>query len=91
LPDASKVVQGLLPKLSECVQPVDKSAGPRVIHIGARVGSDGRVSCTVATGAGAVPDEVRTCSRSTLESARFGAPKSGAGLVAIPMKILGAK
>ena len=91
LPDAMKVVQGLLPKLSECVQPVEKGSGLRVIHIGARVGSDGRVSCTVATGAGTVPEEVRTCSRSTLEAARFGAPKSGAGLVSIPVKILAAR
>jgi len=91
LPDAMKVVHGLLPKLSECVQPVEKSSGLRVIHIGARVGSDGRVSCTVATGAGAVPEEVRTCSRTALEATRFGAPKSGAGLVSIPVKILAAK
>lgn len=91
LPDAGKVVESLLPRLSECVQPVDKSSGLRVIHIGARVGSDGRVSCAVAASAGAVPEEVRTCSRSTLESAKFNAPKSGAGLVSIPVKILGAK
>ncbi len=91
VPDASKVVERLLPKLSECVQPVEKSSGLRVIHLGARVASDGRVSCTVATGAGTVPEEVRTCSKNTLEAARFGAPKSGAGLVAIPMKILGAR
>jgi hypothetical protein len=91
LPDASKVVEGLLPKLSECVQPVGKSAGLRVVHVGARVGPDGRVTCALATGVGLVPEEVRTCSRSALESARFSPPKSGTGLVSIPVKILGAK
>ncbi|MBX3214754.1 MAG: hypothetical protein KF850_22145 [Labilithrix sp.] len=89
LPDANRVVQGLLPKLSECAQQMEASSTLRVIHVGARVGADGRVACALATGAGAIPEEVRTCSRGALESARFGAPKSGVGLVSIPVKILG--
>lgn len=89
LPDANKVVQGLLPKLADCAQQLDPSSTLRVIHVGARVGADGRVACALATGAGTIPEEVRVCSRGALESARFGAPKSGVGLVSIPVKVLG--
>ncbi|MBX3220743.1 MAG: hypothetical protein KF795_09505 [Labilithrix sp.] len=88
LPDANKVVETVLPRLSECVQQMDKSSALRVIHVGARVGADGRVACALATGAGSIPEEVRSCSRAALETARFAAPKSGIGLVSIPVKIL---
>jgi hypothetical protein len=88
LSDASEVVTSLLPKLTECVQPLDKSQTLRVIHVGARVGSDGSVACALTTATSVVPDEVRACTSAVLERARFKAPRSGMGLVSIPIKVL---
>jgi hypothetical protein len=87
LPDASEVVSSILPKLTDCVQPLDKSQDLRVSHVGPRVGSGGRVVCALATSRGPVPDEVRACASAVLEGARFKAPRSGVGLVSIPIKV----
>lgn len=89
LSGATKVIQELMPKLDVCAQRVDPHSGLRVLHIGARVGSDGRVSCALATGASSVSEEVRECARRSVESVRFSAPTSREGLVTIPVKILG--
>lgn len=87
LPDASEVISSLLLKLTDCVQPLDKSQDLRVIHVGARVGSDGTVACALATATYPVPDEVRACTSAVLQMARFKAPRSGVGLVSIPIKV----
>ena len=89
LPDGSRVVQAVYPKLSECIQDVDSTSGLRVVHIGARIGADGRVVCALAAAASTVPESLRNCAQGKLASARFAAPPSGVGLVSIPMKILG--
>jgi len=88
LPDASEVISSLLPKLTDCVQPLDKSKELRVIHVGARVGADGTVTCALATAtSSSVPEEVRDCTEAVLKEARFKAPRSGVGLVSIPIKV----
>ena len=91
LPDGSRVVQSVYPTLSECTQGADAASGLRVLHIGARVGSDGRVVCALAAGATPVPESLRSCAQGKLASVRFAAPPTGSGLVSIPMKILGSR
>jgi hypothetical protein len=91
LSDATPVVKSLLPALDACMRGMPASAGLRLVYVGGRVGKDGKVECALATGAKDVPDAVRACAADVLMSAKFAAPKSGSGLVSIPVKVLGKK
>jgi hypothetical protein len=89
LPDsAHDVVEALLPQLHECTKGGDGKAGLRVIHVGARVGKDGRVQCALASSAAPMPSKVRTCAASVLAGAKFPPPKGAVGLVSVPVKVL---
>jgi hypothetical protein len=92
LPDsAHEVVEALLPELHGCTEGIDKSAGLRVVHVGARVGKDGRVECALASSASPLPAKVRECAAGAIAQARFPAPRSAVGLVSVPVKVLSRK
>lgn len=89
LPDsAHDVVEALLPQLHECTKGGDGKSALRVIHVGARVGKDGRVQCALASSAAPVPSKVRTCAAGVLAGAKFPPPKGAVGLVSVPVKVL---
>ncbi|MBX3187765.1 MAG: hypothetical protein KF819_12150 [Labilithrix sp.] len=85
------MVQGLLRSLDDCVQDMPESDKLRVIYVGGRVGRDGRVECALATSAEALPAPVRACAAGVLMKAKFSPPKSGSGLISIPVKVMGRK
>lgn len=89
LPDsAHDVVVALLPQLHDCTKGGDAKSNLRVIHVGARVGKDGRVQCALASAAAPMPSKVRTCAAGVLAGAKFPAPKGAVGLVSVPVKVL---
>ena len=86
--DAHEVAESLLPKFQKCVLGAEKNEGMRVLHVGGRVGRDGRVTCAIATSPTPMPEEMRECAATALENARFSAPKKGEGLISIPLKLM---
>ncbi len=88
IPNALPVIEGLLPALDGCLDALDVSSRLRVVHVGGRVGKDGRVECALATGVSSMSLAVTECVEGVLERARFSPPKSGSGLVSIPIKVL---
>jgi hypothetical protein len=68
---------------------MDKAEGMRVLHVGGRIGKDGKVTCAIATSPTPLPAEVRECAATALERTKFPAPKkTGAGLISIPLKLM---
>lgn len=92
LPDSAyEVVEALLPRLHECTQGGGGQSTLRVIHVGARVGKDGRVECALASSAMPMPSKVRSCAADVLAGAKFPPPKGAVGLVSVPVKVLARK
>ena len=92
LPDsAHEVVEALLPQLHDCTKGGDGKSALRVIHVGARVGKDGRVQCALASSSVPVPSKVRTCAAAVIAGAKFPSPKGQVGLVSVPVKVLARK
>lgn len=89
MPDAFEVLESLVPELEACIRGVDRSSGLRSVLVGARVGADGRTQCAVASTSGTLPQEVGDCSAGVLRAAKFPAPKGGAGLVLVPITLVG--
>lgn len=87
--DAHDVAEGLLPKFQQCVLGVEKGESMRVLHVGGRIGKDGRVTCAIATSPTPLSAEVRDCAANALEKTKFPAPKkNGPGLISIPLKLM---
>jgi hypothetical protein len=91
IPDAVPVIKALMPELDACVSQMGESSGLRLVYVGGRIGAHGEVQCALATAADDVPEPVRNCAAGVISKAKFGTPRSGAGLVSIPVKILGKK
>lgn len=88
MPDsAHEVVEALLPKLHQCTVDTEGKSTLRVIHVGARVGKDGRVQCALASSAAPMPSKMRECAASVLAGATFPPPRSAVGLVSVPVKV----
>jgi hypothetical protein len=85
--DIYDVVEGLLPDLKRCMQTAAGAEGLRVVHVGAKVGGDGGVSCAVASASRGVPAEVRACAEGVLGRARFKPPNRGTGLLSVPIEV----
>lgn len=85
--DVYDVIERLLPQLQSCVA----SARSSVVYVGAEVAKNGKVTCALASAHDPLPDAMRACVESTLGRATFKPPKKGAGLLAVPLQILGAK
>jgi hypothetical protein len=91
IPDAVPVIKALMPELDACVSQMGESSGLRLVYVGGRIGAHGEVQCALATAADDVPEPVRNCAAGVISKAKFGTPRSGVGLVSIPVKILGKK
>jgi hypothetical protein len=89
--DAHDVAEALLPKFQQCVIGAEKGETMRVLHVGARVGKDGKVMCAIATSPSPLPEEIRACAAGALEQAKFPPPKKGEGLISIPLKVMARK
>jgi hypothetical protein len=88
---AHDVAEGLLPKFQQCVLGGEANETMRVLHVGGRVGRDGKVTCAIATSPTPLPPEIRSCAASALEQAKFPPPKKGEGLISIPLKLMARK
>lgn len=86
MPDAFEVLESLVPALQGCMQEAEKSSRLRSVLVGARVGTDGRAQCALATSA-SLPPKVSECAAGVLRGAKFPAPKGGAGLVLVPISV----
>jgi hypothetical protein len=85
--DVYTVLDDLMPDVKECVRASGKSAGRRVVVVGARVAKDGAVACAVASSTSPVTDEARSCLAKVFGRAHFKAPKKGTGLLSVPIEI----
>jgi hypothetical protein len=88
--DAFDVLESLVPELEECVRGVERS-GPgavRAILVGARVNTDGRTACALATPrSGMLPTKTSECASALFMKTRFPPPKGGMGLILVPMTL----
>jgi hypothetical protein len=86
MPDAFDVLESLVPELQACVRAASspERAGPSSILVGARVKTDGRTECALATPA--IPD-VSACTTRVFLGAKFPPPKGGPGLVLVPIAL----
>ncbi len=85
--DLYPVLDALLPDVKRCVRDTGKTAGRRVVVVGARVRADGGVACAVASSTSPLPDEVRGCLTTVFSRARFAPPKRGLGLLSVPIEV----
>jgi len=87
--DAFDALEALLPDLQACMRDVDRgtsgTSGPKQIVVGARVGTDGKTSCALATGS--LPPKVNACATSLLVKTKFPPPKGGPGLILVPITL----
>ena len=87
MPDAFDTLEALVPDLLACARDRDPSAGVRGMIVGARVATDGRTQCAVATAtSGALPAKTSACATGVFERAKFPPPKGGTGLVLVPVR-----
>lgn len=91
LSDAASVVNGLLPGLRRCLQQLDPHSGLRVVHVGARVGKEGRPECALASSTAPLPAAVRDCAAGVVMGAAFKPPSGPNASVSIPLKVLAAR
>lgn len=90
--DAFDVLESLVPELQACIRELDRSSGVRSVTVGARVGTDGRTQCALATGSPAVlPAQTSDCTESVLRQARFPPPSGGPGLILVPITVMRGK
>jgi hypothetical protein len=88
MPDAFEVIENVLPEIQVCVREQDRSSGVSSVVVGARVGTDGRTQCALATAtSGALTRKVGDCAANTLRAAKFPPPKGGTGLVLVPIRL----
>lgn len=89
LGDPHAIIDALVPKLKVCLGDLPASDTLRVLYVGGRVGKDGHVTCALATSATdeLLPPKVGACVADVLDQAKFPPPKSGSGLVSIPLKV----
>ena len=87
--DAGDIIRGLVPDLASCVRQGGSTRGSAVLYVRGRVGRSGEVTCTVATSTQPLPDEVRACAADRLRHAKFAPPRTGKGVVSIPVTIVG--
>lgn len=84
MPDAFDALEGLVPELQACLRDVDRSGGSKQVIIGARVNTDGRTACALATG---VPLNVTDCATQLFMRTTFPAPRGGMGLILVPVTL----
>ena len=90
--DAFDVLESLVPELQACIRELDRSSGVRSVMVGARVGTDGRTQCAIATGSPAVlPAQTSDCTENVLRQARFPPPSGGPGLILVPITVMRGK
>lgn len=90
--DAFDVLESLVPELQACIRELDRSSGVRSVMVGARVGTDGRTQCALATGAPAdLPAQTSDCTENVLRQARFPPPSGGPGLILVPITVMRGK
>jgi hypothetical protein len=89
MPDAFEVIENLLPDLQTCVREQDgQSRGVTSVIVGARVGTDGRTQCAVATmSSETISRKVSDCAAGAMRAAKFPPPKGGTGLVLVPLRL----
>jgi hypothetical protein len=88
MPDAFDVIESLSSELAACLHGLDRSSGVRRLMVGARVATDGRAQCALASApAGDLPPAVADCAAGVLRRAKFPPPKGGEGLVLVPLNV----
>ncbi len=88
MPDAFEEIETLLPELQTCTRRIDRNSAVRSLVVGARVGTDGRTSCALASGAPtALPADVADCAADVFRRAKFPPPTGGPGLVLVPIRL----
>jgi hypothetical protein len=85
--NAFEKLEAIEPSLTACVRGIDKSAGVRSLLLGARVATDGRNVCAMASSPSTLPASVSDCLVGVLRSTTFPPPKGGPGLILIPMNL----
>jgi hypothetical protein len=86
--DAFETLESLEPALQACVRELDRSSGVRSIVVGARVATDGRTQCALASGSPtAVPEKTADCAAGVLRQAKFPPPTGGPGLILVPIAL----
>lgn len=86
MPDAFEVIESLVPALEDCLTGA-RAPALRVVHVGARVGADGKVGCALVTSSTQVPSSTRACLERVLERTSFPPPRRPKGLVSIPIRL----
>jgi hypothetical protein len=90
MPDAFDLLESLVPKLQTCLHELDRSSGIRSIVVGAKVGSDGRSRCALASpSSGVLTPKVNACFIDTFAAVKFPPPKGGLGVILVPLNLVG--
>jgi hypothetical protein len=77
------VVEASLPDLRSCFKGVTSS----VVYVGAKVGGDGHVTCSLASAEPPVPTETQSCTGRVFGALKFAPPKRGIGLLTVPIAV----
>jgi hypothetical protein len=90
--DAFEVLEPLVPELQGCVRELDRSSGVRSVIVGARVATDGRTQCALASGSpGTLPTNAADCTENVFRRAKFPPPSGGPGLILVPIGLVRSK